>query len=34
VSREEIIILTDMFREGATFDFKDKNGLIELLDGF
>jgi hypothetical protein len=23
-----------MFREGATFDFKDKDGLIELLDGF
>jgi len=23
-----------MFREGATFDFKDKEGLIDLLDGY
>ena len=34
MNREELILLTDMFREGANFDFSDKEGLLELLDGF
>jgi len=34
ISRDEINLLAEMFQEGAIIDFRDKQGLLDLLDAF
>ena len=34
ISRDEICMLAEMFKQGAIIDFKDRQGLLDLLDAF